>query len=307
MTAAQPEDGGKFRALTTLAQLEALAHRAKSQTLPSEVRELLRARPVTRAATCDTAAVENWLINAWSTEYLIGLSKRQLQGDALQHSLHWLFPQAYYSAFACMMASFVARGYSERKHTSAIRKFGSEVLVGRIPRSLAFAAFGGKRCEYIGLVGHKLASSIQFDPAVPELVDGQIAAFLKSTRTYDLVERRRTMPVPAKTGREKKALSASDWLRVGTSIGPTSILSLLYRKRIKANYRDIDTFLHPELAPARVHAAAGAVVVALNYFHEAVVESALGACFFDATILRLPDKLRKRAQRRAEFRRSLAL
>lgn len=306
MTAAQSDGDGKFRALTTLAQLEALACRANSPTLAVEVLELLRTRPVQRASSCDESAVASWLINAWSTEYLISLSKRQLRGDALQHSLHWLFPQAYYAAFACMMSAFVARGYSERKHTPAIRKFGNEVLAGRVPQSLAFVATGGKQCTYVGLAGHKLSNSIQFDPAVPELVDAQIATFLKSTRTYDLVERRRTMPVPAKTGREKKSLNASDWQRVGSSLGPTSILSLLYRKRIKANYRDIDTFLHPDLDPARVHAAAGAVVSALNFFHEAVVESALGAPFFDATIVRLPENLRKAAQRRTDFRRALA-
>lgn len=44
-------------------------------------------------------------------------------------------------------------------------------------------------------------------------------------------------------GTLKKSLNESDWEKVSNTLGRTSWLCLLYRKRIKSNYRDINTFL----------------------------------------------------------------
>ena len=53
--------------------------------------------------------------------------------------------------------------------------------------------------------------------------------------------------IKTKHGKRKTSFSADDWQQVSRNLGATSLLSLLYRKRLKANYDAIETLLADEL------------------------------------------------------------
>ncbi len=100
-----------YAARMTNVQFEALATRLDPERLEPELRTLLGRRRISRGANCDAAEVVRWLVNGWSTEQLLLTNSRHLDGDALRHSLHWAFPQAYYSVFAVALGYFKTIGY----------------------------------------------------------------------------------------------------------------------------------------------------------------------------------------------------
>jgi hypothetical protein len=84
------------------------------------------------------------------------------------------------------------------------------------------------------------------------------------------------MHFKTKHGKRKKSLTNEDWGKVGDSLGRTSLLSLLYRKRIKSNYGDIDTFLNPNIIAAPLFKNLIHVVSCLNFTHELTIARAIG-------------------------------
>ena len=295
------EESRRFAALMTTAQFGALATRLDVEALVHGIRNLISGRSITAAAGCDRSTVARWLVNGWSTEGLLELNQRALTGaEALRHSLHWAFPQAYYSVFAVTLGYFKAVGFTEMSHAAVIRKFGHEVVAARYPAAIAFALSGKRHLSYHGLCATTLPHSLVFDASDPTTIDGQLAQFLRATRTEDLNNKKGDHKFLTKTGRRKRAWRPDEWEVVSDKMGPTSLLSLLYRKRIKANYQDIDTFLHPEMDPHRLYEHVLGVVGGANLVHEACICKALGAPFVRETLLRLPEASRVRIQGRLD-------
>ncbi len=289
-----PRDDVAFAARMTALQLEALACRLAPDRLKQELTVLITSRPISPARNCSPAEVTRWLQNGWSTEHILTLNARHLSADGLGHSLHWAFPQAYYSVYAVMLAYFKAVGFTETTHASTIKKFGLEVLARHYPPSLSCLATGGSTQLYHGLACTALPTSLHFIPADPATVDGQIAQFLRATRRIDLNERKTGHKLTTKRGTRKKAFSQTDWSHVARALGATSIMSLLYRKRIKANYRDIDSFLHPALDAPVAYNNILRIVQALNISHEVYIARALGLQYLHTAIATLPREARER-------------
>lgn len=293
LTLTQPvSDPVRFAARMTNCQFGAIAARLSPSHVPAEMQALLLRRRPTKGQNCDNGIVARWLKNGWSTEQLLRFNKAGLQGDALRHSLHWAFPQAYYSVFAVCLAYFKAVGYTEESHASVIRKFGLDVVAGRYPPRLASLAHGGKHISFTDLSRTSLPTSLTFDPSDVGTVDGQIAQLLKSTREMDLRAKKGDMQIRTKRGKTKKALSAADWDVVSARIGPTSLLNFLYRKRIKANYRDIDTFLHQDLEVGPLYDHLLRIVGAVNFVHEVLIVVVLGLPFLEGTLGEQPEAAR---------------
>lgn len=295
---AQAPDDDRFAALMTNVQFHALAVRLSPQRLVPEVRVLLQARKLERGAKCEDAVVNSLLMNGWNTEHLLHVSASHLTGDALRQSLHWAFPQAYYSVYSLTLAYFKAIGYTEESHTALIRKFGQEARASRYPAAMSCIAEGGKQRTYRELCCTSLPTTLHFDPAVVETVDGQIAQFLSATRRIDLRTRKGEMRLRTRKGKTKKALSATDWTQVGSSLGATSILSLLYRKRLQANYRSIETLLHAEVDADSLYRNLIRVTGALNFTHEVLITRALGKSHILAAIQKLPPETKARLETR---------
>jgi len=152
-----------------------------------------------------------------------------------------------------------------------------EVIAGRYPDAIGFALSGRLSPTYSGLSCTTLPTTLTFASHDAGTVDGQIAQFLNATRKIDVENRKAAATdVRTKLGKRKKSFSAADWERVAASVGPTALLSLLYRKRIKANYRDIDTFLHPDLDAEALYSHLLQIVSSVNFIHEALIAKALG-------------------------------
>lgn len=177
---------------------------------------------------------------------------------------------AYYSVYSVALAYFNVAGYTEQSHTSVIRKFGSLVAQGKYPKSVSFLASGPRPCVFSG-VRHDATFSTLTKPTDAEAAGKMIACFLSGTRTQDLEEKKKDLKLVTKAGKRKRAFSGEDWSQVSERLGRTSILSLLYRKRIKANYRDIDTFLSPKIDGSGIFRSLEQIVDSINLIHEAII------------------------------------
>jgi hypothetical protein len=296
-------DERAFAARTTTLQFRALKTRLRPSALVSETNDLPYRLGLRRGAKYAEQDVPRWLMNGWNTEYLLQLNARTFPGEALRHSLHWAFPQAYYAVFAVTLAYFKAVGFTEDTHAGVIRKVGTEMQAGHYPRTLSFLALGGKDRTYLHLDACSLLTPYQFyadSPGVTDtqVVDAHIARFLNATRGLDVRARLKALNLKTVGGKKKTRFTPAEWQRASNKLGPTSLLSLLYRKRIKANYQDIDTFLHPELDAGRVFNALGRCVAAMNFVHEAYIARAVGIASFETWCGRLGEAARPAAARR---------
>lgn len=295
---ATASDDEGYAARMTNAQFSALRCRLTAKAVLTELKQLACVAKITKGKRCDVSTVSRWLVNGWNTEFLMRINANALKNDALRHSLHWAFPQAYYSVFAVTQAYFKSVGFTEDSHTSTIRKVGSEMASGKYPASLSFLAIGAPPFSFAGLDAGANSTSLHLDIADPHSVDAQITQFLRATRKIDLKQKKPDLKFKTRQGAPKKSLTLREWGLVADKLGPTCVLSLLYRKRIKANYRDIDSLLHPELDAPSLHADLTGVVAAINYVHEAFVLKALGPRAFAAAIDALPAAARREPERR---------
>lgn len=286
------KDEHAFAARMTNIQFSALAARLDRAELMTGVKTALEKNPRRRGKLADPAEVRKWLVNSWSTETLLRGNIDALNGDALRHALHWAFPQAYYSAFALLQAYYRATGVTVDSHAGSIRQFGVDLSQGKYPSSLAFYAEGYPPSP-AGLTLIKSENSLYFDRNDESCVETRVWQFLNATRRQSLAERKETAKLRTKSGRPRKNFSKAEWTRLSDALGVTSVLSCLYRKRIKANYRDIDSFLHHELDAGLLLRDLVSVVKALNFVHECFIATAMGLPFLETAISGLPPSVGK--------------
>ncbi len=233
------------------------------------------------------AELRNHFVNGWNTERILGMTASSLTDDALPSGLQWAFPMAYYASYSVAIAYYKAAGFTESSHAAVIRKFGSLAAQKKYPACIAFYADGPRPCIFAGAEFDANFSTLA-RPADVGDANKIIASFLSGTRKIDLAEKKKDMKFFTKTGKRKLAFKMDDWIKVSDKLGKTSLLSLLYRKRIKANYRDIDTFLSPEIDGAGIFRSLRQVVSTLNLVHEAFVAKQLGAAKFEQILSEVP-------------------
>jgi hypothetical protein len=272
-------DEERFSCLTTHNQFAALAHKLSSADLPAELAAIPYFGRVRKSPSCTSAEIEQWLLNAWNTEVVLTNNETIIKDTKEPFAIQWAFPQAYYSCFATILAKFIALGYTERSHTTVLKKYGTNTNDSKIPRSASFLSNGGMRnINYHNITKPRSVSQHQLDLTNPATVDNQICQFLKSTREIDLQDRaeKTKKEFKNKSGSPKKYLNATDWVKVSDGLGFTGLLDLLYRKRIKANYRDIDTFTSPHLDGLRLLRDLTTIVDRFNLINEAYIAKAIG-------------------------------
>ena len=147
---------------------------------------------------------------------------------------------------------------------------------GCYPPSLSFLAQGGKSRNYLNISKGNIPNPLFFDPTNPIVIDTQICQFLNATRESDLKERKKNIRTSTVTGKRKSHYSFADWEQVSENLGPTSVMSLLYRKRIQANYKDIEPLLSNYLDPQIAYDNIINIVSVLNMVHEAFIMKTLG-------------------------------
>lgn len=276
IASATPEPD-QFAAEMTARQFRALRAHLHPSRISHEVAELRRVTAPTLSRSANRQEVRKWLFNGWNTEHILSVTAVIMDNDANPSALQWSFPQAYYSAYAVTFAFFKTAGFTESSHAGVIKKFGSLVAAGEYPSSLGFYADGHGATTGV----HRLSpatdeSPFALDVSKPASVEKHIAQFLNGTRQEHLEEKKAEMKFKTLVGTRKKRLNAAEWQKVAETLGMTSFLSLLYRKRIKANYRDIDTIAFAGIDAPALHENLIRCVAALNYVHEAFIAAAWG-------------------------------
>jgi hypothetical protein len=282
------------RARMSLIQWSALAARMKRKDSLSQLVSLPRFQNFKKSKTCSDVTLKQYLRNGWTTETLLAQNLNSFTGDALKNSLVWAFPQAYYSVFSVTLGYFQVAGFTDgQTHASLIRKFGDEADLGHYPHNISFLVSGGiehkrtfKNCSKT-----TLPSSLHFDPLDPDVIDSHLASLLSTTRQADLRDRLLDRKLKTKSGKPKKKFTEGEYASAGVKLGHTSVLSFLYRKRIKSNYQEVDSILSSELKADEIFPRLIRVVACLHMIHEAYIARAIGQKAYTGILDSLPTTI----------------
>lgn len=268
----------QFSAEMTQHQFEALEYILDESNIVSQLNSLDYLNNLRLSRGCDYSEVKKRLINSWNTERILRFTNDSYSGNSLSFAIQWAFPQIYYSAFSSMLAYFNVVGFTERKHTTVIRKFGMLLDEGKYPPAISFYSSGGKdNIQFHNITHTPGQDSIRFVRSDSNSVNNQICGFLRSTRKIDLDNKKSNIKIRKKSGKGFKSnFNRDDWEYVSQKLGFTNLLSLLYRKRLKSNYRDIDTFLSEHLDATILFASIVKVINIFNLIHEMFIMKGIG-------------------------------
>lgn len=182
------------------------------------------------------------LFDKYHFQICIKLIANQIEKDDQTNLVQWLFPQAYYSVATVYHAYLRVVDQISNDHTGLINNY-SRFLVDRKILCLGYYAEGPNgEIRAPRLSQLKPNSNYQY-LNTPQDIDGHIGSFLTSTNEGRLKERAEEIREKEKISR----LSPRRHIEIGKVGGYTTIIHLLYRKRIKSNYKDIDIYLYPAL------------------------------------------------------------
>lgn len=287
LLASDSEDSGDpdWAAMMTTRQFAALKEWIDTNRLQDELAALPSPSSDRMRGDSSVAEVAQWLRNGWSTERLLRWNLEVYPGPEKAFALHWAFPQTYYSAYAVATAFLRARGTGESTHSSVIRRIGEDMLDGHYPPVISFLATGGPYdITYANIQKHPGSCSLEYRRGDVVTAENQIAQFLCGTRKLDLKMQKVNMKLRTSRGKLKKNFSKADWHDASRKLGPTSIFSLLYRYRIRANYGDIDMLLSEDLECETVFESLVHIAHSLNFVHEAKMMQKLGSKRFEQVL-----------------------
>jgi uncharacterized protein (UPF0332 family) len=267
-----------FRAEMTHRQFASLSHKLVSADIENEIINLdFFANKLEKAKHLNLDEIEKWLKNSWNTENVLIQNKSIIENTGQSFAMQWAFPQAYYSTFGSLLAHFKALGYTQESHTAVLKNFSSLVEQNKFPESICFYCTGGKKnYNYINIVKPNDVAPMDFDINSMKTIDNHICQFLKATREIKLDDKAPDLKFKNGKGQRRKKLSPAMWQQVSNALGHTTIMDLLYRKRIKANYQDIDTFSSTQFKGLEVLTNLSAVVSRLNLINETYIAKAIG-------------------------------
>lgn len=277
---AEPKDNHDlwFRTEMTHRQFASLALKMKNADLENEILNLDFFRnSIKQAKNLNLKEIEKWLLNSWNTEKVLVHNRSTIENTGQSFAMQWAFPQAYYSVFGNLLAHFKSVGYTQQSHNTVLKKFGDLLIENKLPLGISFYCSGGlKNIEFVNILKPNDLIAIEFDINISETIDNQICQFLKSTREIKLTDKAIDMKLKNKPGEKRRNLNREKWNIVSNAIGGTTVLDLLYRKRIKANYQDIETFSSIHFKGLDVLNDLCAIVNRLNLVNETFTTKAIG-------------------------------
>ena len=272
-----------FRTEMTHRQFAALSKKLCDADIENEILNLQYFKTqISVAQNLKIADVEMWLMNSWNTENVLFHNKHIIEGSGQSFCMQWAFPQAYYTTFCSILAYYKSVGFTQTSHNAVLKEFGNLISQSKYPESISlYTSASKKNVTYNNIIKPNLDTTIELDLNVPETVDNQICQLLKSTREVMSENKAPKMKFKAKSGQLRKNLTPEMWEKVSDSIGFTTIMDFLYRKRIKANYLDIETFNAAEFKGALVLENLSMVVNRLNLTNETFIAKAIGIDEFE--------------------------
>lgn len=275
----------QYGAEMTFKQFIALTNYLKFHDLVEETKSNNYFNKVTTAKNVNPDEVKKWIFNGWNTERILRANDKYLEIGDNYFALQWSFPQAYYSVFMLTLAYMTLNGQTTTSHAGIMDKFSEYAVKGKYPKTLSFHCKGTKKNpEFVHIKKYPSATTLELNSQSKESCETQICQFLNSTRQILLDEKRNDKNVAksfttgkGKDKKQKKNLSEGEWRIVANKIKETNILHLLYRKRIKSNYREINSFTYENLKADYIHKSLIGIVKNLNFVHEMYIYKMVGS------------------------------
>ena len=205
-----------------------------------------------------TARGAEILRNGWATEVILNAPRALGGDDLLVFANLWAPVQAYYAVFNAFTAMAMTTTGSKppKSHAALLTWAANEVAhpaspfvtpwtarVGGPPGAHTYDGFGGATLD------HGISNLAAPNPAVaPSL----LAMALRTTRRDQIAEHRDGWRKGLKTasGAPRKNLPTAVLVANATALRSTTLFDLLYRLRIRSNYKEGDALLSGALGPA---------------------------------------------------------
>lgn len=267
-----------FRAEMNKRQFRALGHRLANSDIENEIINNSYYLRINRSANYSNVEVAQWLNNSWNTESVLFQNQDIISNTKQAFCMQWAFPQAYYTVFGNILAMYKAIGYTETSHTAVLKKYASIMQENKLPESIGVCCNGiDKNFEYHNIeFPENVDGHMDLDLDDSDTIDHHICQFLRATRRNRLKEKAPKMNFKTKAGKKRKNLNRDNWKQVSNSIGSTSIVDFLYRKRIKGNYQDIETYNCPYFDGQSVLSNLITIVDRFNLTNETYLSKAIG-------------------------------
>jgi hypothetical protein len=268
-----------FSAEMNYRQFKSLSHKLENSDIENEIlNNQYFIQKVSKSVNLNLVEVNQWLKNAWNTESILIQNIDIIANTGQSFCMQWAFPQAYYSVFGTTLAKFKAIGMTESSHTSVLRKYGSLMLEKKLPESISIYCNGiAKNIAFENIVvPKKIDRHMDLNLNDDSTIDNHICQFLKATRLLRLKEKAPSMGFKKPNGEKRINLNDELWTKVSNSIGNTTIFDFLYRKRIKGNYQDIETYNSPYFKGKEVLESLISVIDRINLVNEVYTCKAIG-------------------------------
>lgn len=251
-------------------------------------------------------ALEKLLLNSWSAEYALRITPVVNDEQYLQSSLHWTFPQAYYSALFSARAFLAVQGINVSNEELIRKRVGNMVVRGYYPASVGYYALGpinSYRIQRLPMA-KRFSAATKADLLLPSRegsVQAELAQFLKTTRDQrvkSLRSRIQNNPKTAlrspKTGEILQKFSVEQYKQLAKQIGYTTYFDMLSRLRISSTNgspREIERFVDSEIDVKLFHQSLVNIVAHVNSVHETYIAKALGMQAYRQLVAKLPSYL----------------
>ncbi len=243
-------------------------------------------------------SVQKHLLNSWNTEYTLRSSALLNSDSYLRHTLHWTFPQAYYSVQESLLAMLRLHGVNTRQPERVVSEGSKLVIGGAYPRAVSFYAVGHPRKPRMRhLPFGRLNPSLQMAATEPE-AQRQVGQFLRSTHRQRAQRVRQQVQSSEqhalrspRTGEVLRRFDDRHWQQINWRIGYTSVFDLLARLCISPGHREIERFIDADIDTRLFHESLLGIVDYLNFVHEAYVVWVFGTDIYQDWLNGLPDYL----------------
>ncbi|MBO0930164.1 hypothetical protein [Fibrella aquatilis] len=252
----------------------------------------------------DNKALEKLLLNSWSAEYALRITPVVNDEQYLQSSLHWTFPQAYYSCLFSARAFLAVQGINVSNEELIRKRIGNMVVRGHYPASVGYYALGpinSYRIQRLPMA-KRIADSGRdlLLPSRHSSAQIEVAQFLKTTRDQRIKALRnavqknpKTALRSARTGEILQKFGPEQYKQLAKQIGYTTYFDMLSRLRISSTNREIERFVDSEVDVRLFHQSLVNIVSHVNSVHEAYVAKALGIDAYRQLIAKLPTYLQE--------------
>ncbi|MDI9312641.1 MAG: hypothetical protein QM535_20695 [Limnohabitans sp.] len=234
---------------------------------------------IQKVSTYDEDKIKRLLYNSWSTEFALLTSSMNDDQDFKKFSLHWCFPQAYYSVFLSTTAYYYLKNINiGHNHKGLLNEFSQQVKRKWYPTAMSFHCSGNYgNYSYNNICDYESKNAMTYSKYDPQTADKQVAQFLKTTRDK-LIEARKkdkqTSKTPFQTLNKKeakKSLTKNEWKEISNRQWDTTIMDMLYRLRIKSNYEEVNSFIDADYDVSNIIEQLKKIVFKLNFVNECYI------------------------------------